>query len=262
MNPESSRRLILGFAIFAAFFFLAAVWFHPWLALGVLFLSHSLILFPTLVGNCQWLGPVVTRFETPLREVWVTIDDGPHPGHTLRMLEILDRLEARATFFVIGEKAKQFPGLMEAIRAAGHEVANHSTTHPSATFWCLSPRRIAEEIDRSPVSGSYFRAPVGMKNPFVHPALRRRGMRLIGWTVRGLDTVKSDAEAVASRLCRGARPGAILVLHEGHHLDHPEFHPRCLELTLRALTTKGYRCVLPKPEQLRTRAGEKQKDGY
>lgn len=257
MSPEWGRKLILGFAIFAALFFLAVVWFQPWLALALLFLSHMLILFPTLVGNCQWLGPVVTGFDTPRLEVWLTIDDGPHPAHSRPMLEILQRFGAKATFFVIGKKVEQFPAEIEAIRDAGCAVANHSATHPSATFWCLPPWRIAREIDRCPVSSGFFRAPAGMKNPFVHPALKRRDLRLIGWTVRGLDAVKRDPEAVAARICRRVRPGAIVLLHEGHHLDDPGFHPRCLELTLRGLTTKGYRCVLPRPEQLQTRGGER-----
>ena len=133
MNPEASRKLILGFALLAAVFFLAVVWFRPWLALGVLFISHLLILYPTLVANCQCWGPVITHFETPRREVWLTIDDGPHPLHTPRVLEILERFGAKATFFVIGKRASEFPDQIEAIRAAGHEIANHTATHPSAT---------------------------------------------------------------------------------------------------------------------------------
>ena len=247
-----SRKLILGFAIGAAVFFLALVAFHPLLAIGVLFLSHMLILFPTLVANSQWWGPVVTRFETTEREVWLTIDDGPDPIHTPRMLELLKRFDARATFFVIGERAAKFPAELEAIRAAGHEIANHTFSHPSATFWCLPPARIASEIDRAQVPGPYFRSPAGMKNFFVHPALARRNLRLIGWTVRGLDTVSNDPEAVAARIMRGVRPGAILLLHEGHRTEtQPDFHPRCLEQTLAALTKANYRCVLPRPEQLR-----------
>src|ERR1051326_3136630 len=74
-RPEMIRRLILGFAILAAFFFLATIAFYPWIAVGVLFLSHLLLLYPTLVANCQWWGRVVTRFETPRPEVWLTIDD-------------------------------------------------------------------------------------------------------------------------------------------------------------------------------------------
>ena len=246
MNPELTRRLILGFALVAALFFFAVVAFHPLLALGVLFISHMLILFPTLVANCQWWGPVLTHFRTTEREVWLTIDDGPDPIHTPRLLEILERFEAKATFFVIGERAAKFPAELEAIRAAGHEVANHTATHPSATFWCLPPGRIAREIDQCGIVTRYFRAPAGMKNFFVHPALRRRGMELIGWTVRGLDTVSKDADVVAARILREVKPGAIVLLHEGHRTaTDPDFHPRCLERTLAALTNAGYRCVLP-----------------
>lgn len=245
MKTELPRKFILGFALAAALFFIFMVSSRPLLALGVLFLSHLLILFPTLVANCPWWGPVVTRFETPRREVWLTIDDGPDPIHTPRMLEILERFEAQATFFVIGERAAKYPNELEAIRAAGHEVANHTATHPSGTFWCYPPGRIADEIDRG-VASRYFRAPAGLKNFFVHPALARRGMQLVGWTVRGLDTVKKDPAAVAALILRRVRPGAIVLLHEGHRTaSEPDFHPRCLELTLAALTNANYRCVLP-----------------
>jgi len=258
MKTEPSRRLIFGFALFAALFFLVAVAFHPLLALGILFLSHMLILYPTLVANCQWWGPVITDFETTRREVWLTIDDGPDPLHTPRMLEILQRFGAQATFFVIGKRAAEFPAELEAIRAAGHEVANHTASHPSGTFWSFPPSRIAAEIDQCDMPARYFRAPAGLKNFFVHPALQRRRLQLVGWRVRGLDTVSKEAEAVAARILRGVQPGAIVLLHEGHRTEtEPDFHPRCLELTLLALTKANYRCVLPRPEQLRPRAGGK-----
>ncbi|HEY1770469.1 MAG TPA: polysaccharide deacetylase family protein [Chthoniobacterales bacterium] len=258
MKSDLSRRLILGFAIFAALFFLGEIWFHPLLACAVFFLSHLLILYPTLVANCQWWGPVATRFETSSREVWLTIDDGPDAIHTPRMLELLERFGAKATFFVIGKLAEQLPDDLARIRAAGHGIGNHTFSHPSGTFWALPPSRIASEIDRSPESSPFFRAPAGLKNWFLHPLLVRRDMRLIGWTVRGLDTLSSDPAGVAERILRGARPGAIVLLHEGHRLaTDPDFHPRCLELTLAGLTKSGYRCVLPTPEQLRPRAAGK-----
>jgi len=247
MKSEPIRRSILGFAFVAALFFFAVVAFHPLLALGVLLVSHLLILFPTLVANCQWWGPVLTHFATERREVWLTIDDGPDPIHTPRLLEILQRFEAKATFFVIGQRVAKFPAEVEAIRDAGHEIANHTATHPSATFWCLPPGRIAQEIDRCGVSTRYFRAPAGMKNFFVHPALRRRRMELLGWTVRGLDRVNNDVDAVAARILQRVKPGAIILLHEGHRTaTDPDFHPRCLERTLIALTNAKYSCVLPR----------------
>lgn len=253
-----SRKILLGFAVFAALFFLVVVWFQPFLALAVLFLSHMLLLYPTLVANCQWWGPVVTRFETDAREVWLTIDDGPDPSHTPRMLELLAGANAKATFFFIGQRAEKFPHEVERILAAGCEVANHTYTHPSGSFWAFGPARTAAELDRGPVRARLFRAPAGLKNGFLHPLLARRGMELVGWTVRGLDTMSTDPAAVAQRIRRGLRPGAIILLHEGHRVTtEPDFHLRCLELTLACLTSEGYRCVLPQPEQVRPRAGEK-----
>ena len=83
-------------------------------------------------------------------------------------------------------------------------------------------------------------------------------MQLVGWTVRGLDTVSRDADAVAARILREVKPGAIILLHEGRRTaTDPDFHPHCLERTLAALTKANYRCVLPRPELLRPRAGEK-----
>jgi peptidoglycan-N-acetylglucosamine deacetylase len=253
-----ARRAILTFAAVAPVFLVLYFKVSPLLAIGVLFLSHVLILFPTLVANCQWWGPVITHFETPRREVWLTIDDGPDPIHTPRMLEILKRFEAPATFFVIGERAAKYPAELGAIRAAGHAVANHTSSHPSKTFWCLPPARIAAEIDQCAVVSRFFRAPAGLKNFFVHPALDRRDMQVIGWTVRGLDTVRKDPAAVAARIMRGVKPGVIVLLHEGHRMESaPDFHPRCLELTLLALRKANYHCVLPTSEQLRPRAGGK-----
>lgn len=258
MRTDPRRQLILGFAVAAALFFVGVVAFHPLLALVVLFLSHLLVLFPTLVANCQWWGPVVTSFATPRREVWLTIDDGPDPLHTPRLLELLARFEARATFFVIGRRAAQFPAEIERIRAAGHAIGNHTFSHPSGSFWAFPPGRIAAEIDRHPIAAPFFRAPAGLKNSFLHPLLVRRKMALIGWTVRGLDTVSRDPMAVAERIQRALRPGAIVLLHEAHRTaTEPDFHPRCLELTLEALAREGYRPVLPAPEQLRPRAGGK-----
>lgn len=258
MTGKFTRGAIFAFAVFAVVFFVCVVAFRPWLALTVLFFSHLLILFPTLVANCQWWGPVFTHFETQEPEVWLTIDDGPDARHTPRMLELLERFDAKATFFVIGKRAEQLPNEIAGIRAAGQQIANHTFSHASGTFWAFPPPKIAVEIDRHPVRSRYFRAPAGLKNFFVHPLLTAREMCLIGWTVRGLDTVSRDPLAVVSRIRRGLKPGAIILLHEGHRTERdPDFHPRCLELTLTLLSEEGYRCVIPAPEELRPRADEK-----
>ena len=262
-SAGTARRLLIGFALVAPLISLALIGTTWWLALAPLFVSHMLMLYPTLVANCQWWGPVFTRFETSAREVWLTIDDGPSPAHTARMLDILHENDARATFFVIGHSAEKHPHLITEILARGHSLANHTFSHPSRTFWCASARRIRSEIDRCAETlrttperpAVFFRSPAGMKNLFVHPALFRRGLALVGWTVRGLDTAARDPARVAERIEKRARPGTIILLHENHRVkSNPDFHLRCLELTLQRLAARDYRFVIPAPEQLRTRA--------
>jgi len=258
-NSRWARRALLGFAFLAPFLGLYLSRTNLVLALTPIFVSHMLLLYATLVANCQWWGPVVRSFETKGAEVWLTIDDGPSPIHTPKILDLLERFNARATFFLIGLNAESYPHLVTEILTRGHEIANHTYTHPSGSFWCAGPRRVAAEIDlcgellRSGPERPerFFRAPAGLKNLFVHPELSRRGLALIGWTMRGLDTVRRDPELVAEKILHSVRAGAIILLHEGHRVEKdPEFNPRCLELTLAGLAERGYACVVPQPEQL------------
>jgi peptidoglycan/xylan/chitin deacetylase (PgdA/CDA1 family) len=245
--------VILIFAVVAPVALIVLWPYAPWAAIGVLALSHALLLYPTFRPNVQWFGPVITRFATDRKEVWLTVDDGPTED-TEAVLELFAKHDVKATFFVKGELAERRPELVRAILDRGHSVANHSQTHPSGSFWCSLPGRVAAEIDGcnralTQATGSaprWFRAPVGLKNPAVHPALSRRGMRLIGWTARGFDAVVSDPEQVAARVLPDVRPGAIIVLHQGR--DHSL---RVLERVIVALKERGYTLVIPDDAQLR-----------
>ena len=174
-----TRSLLIGYAVVAPLLSLALIGTNLYFALAPLFVSHLLLLYATLVPNCQWWGPVMTTFATAEREVWITIDDGPSPVHTTKILDILQQFDARATFFVVGARAEEHPHLITEILARGHALANHTHTHPRASFWCASAGKIRNEIDRCAETlrttperpALLFRAPVGMKNPFVHPAL-------------------------------------------------------------------------------------------
>ena len=230
------------------------LWSYSWpAAIGVLALSHALLFYPTLRPNVQWLGPVVTRFATDRDEVWLTIDDGPTED-THAVLDLFDRYSVKATFFVKGVLAEQHPDAIREILARRHSVANHSLTHPAATFWCSAPGRIASEIDGcnralhaiTSTVPRWFRAPVGMKNPFVHPALAARNMRLIGWTARGFDAVVADADQIVARIAPHLAPGAIIVLHQGR-----EHSLTVLERVIVAVKERGYSFVIPDDTALR-----------
>jgi peptidoglycan-N-acetylglucosamine deacetylase len=249
------RRVILAFACVAPIIFVVLVWHRPWLSLGILALSHALVLYPTLRPNSQWLGPVFSGFETSAAELWLTIDDGP-TADTPALLDLLDARGVRATFFVKGGLAEGAPELVREIARRGHGIGNHSQTHPSASFWCLPPAPIRREIERcnealASILGAapaLFRAPVGMKNPFVHPVLSAHGMRLVGWSARGFDSVRTDAEAIARSIEKQLRPGSIVVLHQGREWSLP-----AADAVILAAQRLGYSFVVPGPTRLNTK---------
>lgn len=163
--------------------------------------------------------------ETTSPVVALTFDDGPHPEHTPRVLGLLRDLGVRATFFVVGESAALHPELVDRIRADGHEVANHSWSHPS--FPRLSRARRAEEVRRwrewmsvRGVRSGLFRFPWGHQMPASRLELTLAGWTVVGWDVDPGDYVpgRSGSE-ILERLGAEAAPGSIVLLHDVLHDD-------------------------------------------
>jgi peptidoglycan/xylan/chitin deacetylase (PgdA/CDA1 family) len=176
--------------------------------------------------------------------VAITIDDGPDPDVTPQVLEQLDERRARATFFCIGERVLRYPDLAQEIVRRGHAIENHSQRHRH-NFSLLGPGAMSAEICRgqesiSKVTGStplFFRAPAGLRNPFLDPILARLGLQLASWTRRGFDTVSADTEAVFRRLARPLQGGDILLLHDGHAARTRSGAPVILQVLPRLLDT-------------------------
>jgi peptidoglycan/xylan/chitin deacetylase (PgdA/CDA1 family) len=172
------------------------------------------------------LGPNVTRLPAAAAErkqFALTLDDGPDPEVTPRVLDVLEQHRARATFFCIAARAQAQPALLREIVARGHDVQNHSHSHRHH-FALLGPRALAREVGRAQqVLGDLcgarphcFRAPAGLRNPFLDPVLHGQGLHLVSWTRRGFDTVSRDAQRVLNRLTLGMAAGDIVLLHDGH----------------------------------------------
>jgi peptidoglycan/xylan/chitin deacetylase (PgdA/CDA1 family) len=223
--------------------------------LSILFTSHVLLVLGTFVPSLQEFGPVVTKYSTPAKTVWLTIDDGPDPETTPHVLALLEKYGARATFFLIGTKAAKYPDLTHRILEAGHTIGNHTQSHPKFSFWRLGPNGLAREIDGfestlaslglpAPI---WFRAPVGMKNPFLHPVLAARRLRLVAWSARAYDTQIDDSEKIVHRIKRSIHSGAIILLHEG---QKPNVCLNALERLLEELTAEHFRLIIPKPAEL------------
>lgn len=195
-------------------------------ALAVLIGNHLVISAVGLWPRSNWLGPNWAQLPAAAacrNEIALTIDDGPDPEVTPQVLNLLDRFHAKATFFCIGNKAAQYPGLCREIVRRGHAIENHSQQHRHH-FSLLGMGGFTREIQAAQdtlfsitgVRPKFFRAPAGLRNPFLQPVLSRLDLRLVSWTVRGFDTQVKDAEKVKNKLLSGLRPGAILLLHDGN----------------------------------------------
>ena len=190
---------------------------------SALLLNHLAIAWATIWPRSGLLGANMTRLAEPaLGRVALTFDDGPDPEVTPAVLDLLDRREARASFFFVGRKVEAHPALAALVVARGHTVENHSYSH-AHTFAFRGPTALEREVLRAQEvitqatarPPRYFRAPAGVRNLWLEPCLRRSGLALVSWTRRGFDTVSRDAARVASRLARGLRSGDILLLHDG-----------------------------------------------
>lgn len=213
----------LHLAAAAALLVRPQVW--PW-ALSAVAANHLALTAAGLWPRAALLGPNLTRLPPVAAargEVALTIDDGPDPEVTPAVLALLDRFKARASFFCVGERIAGAPQLAREIVARGHSVENHSQRHLHR-FSLLGPRGLRAEIDAAQeaiavATGSaprFFRAPAGLRNPFLERELARADLELVSWTRRAFDTVSRSPARVLGRLARGLEPGDILLLHDGH----------------------------------------------
>lgn len=211
----------------------------PW-AIGAVVLNHALITGAGLTPRSSLLGPNVTRLPPAAaarREIALTIDDGPEPGVTPQVLDLLDRHRQRATFFCIAERVAAHPTLAREIVARGHSIQNHTARHRH-NFSVLGPRGYEAEISRAQdiltqVVGerpTCFRAPAGLRNPFLAPVLRRLDLSLVSWTRRGFDTRERDPSTVLARLVRNLSAGDILLLHDGNAARTAQGRPVLLDV--------------------------------
>lgn len=217
----------------------------PW-SLAAIVINQLVITAAGLCPRSHWLGPNWTRLPASAaarNEIAITIDDGPDPLVTPAVLDILDAHGARASFFCIGTQARAHPELIADIVHRGHSIENHSQHHHH-NFSLLGPRGFRREIlaaqntltELSGRTPHFFRAPAGLRNPFLEPVLAAAGLQLTAWTRRGFDTRERDPARVTARLLNGLTAGDILLLHDGHAARSADGQPLILAVLPRILT--------------------------
>lgn len=203
--------------------------------------ARALIVLPDDIVNSD--AATITAISTPSPVVAMTFDDGPHPTHTPRLLDMLRERGLRATFYLIGNRVVQYPDITRRIAQEGHEIGNHSWSHPFMNR--LSTAAVTQEIDRT--TNAIFqvtgRPPVTFRPPYgaftraqrtgLHAA---RSLPTILWSVDPQDWRRPGASVVANRILTHAHQGGIILSHDIHR-GTVDAMPR----TLDGLTARGLR---------------------
>jgi peptidoglycan/xylan/chitin deacetylase (PgdA/CDA1 family) len=169
------------------------------------------------------LAPSVYKGVGSRRAVALTFDDGPSEA-TPGLLDLLGRYDAKATFFQCGANVRRLASVTRRVLEAGHEVGNHSDTHPLLSF--KSPAFIRAELESAQQSiyeacgtrPRFFRAPFGVRWFGLRAVQKNLGLLGVMWTAIGVDWKESETQ-ILQRIFRGARNGAILCLHDGRQLE-------------------------------------------
>lgn len=204
--------------------------------------------------SSQFFVPVVSHLQTDEPIVALTFDDGPDPVFTPQILDVLEAHGARATFFVLGERANRYPDLIRRMHREGHTVGTHTQNH-RVRFHFGSAAYVQREIEEAVatvtsilnVRPRLFRPPQGLRTPFFVSGWRRTsGLTCVTWSVRGLDSLPTTARAIVSRIENHLEPGAIVTLHDGTGLGGGHDREPTLEALAAILSecqTRGLRCV-------------------
>jgi peptidoglycan/xylan/chitin deacetylase (PgdA/CDA1 family) len=200
--------------------------------------------------SAQLLGPAVWRGPAHRRAIALTFDDGPSES-TSKLLELLARHRARATFFVCGHHVRRLPHVAVRIAREGHELGNHSDTHEA--FYLRSADFILQQLARTQqaveevigLRPRLFRVPFGARWFGLREVQTRLGLTGVTWTHIARDW-SLDGRAIAARLAGRAAPGVIFCFHDGRELMHnPDIHStlQALELLLPQWAAAGYEFV-------------------
>ncbi len=195
---------------------------------------------------------VCCRGDPDLKEVALTFDDGPCEPYTERILDVLEKHNVRATFFMIGRNVERFPEIAKKVADAGHEIGNHTYAHSSLVL--NTPRRIAMELEKGEeairrwtgISTRMFRPPYGANTRWILTQALRRGYIITKWSVNAGDWGKASAERIVRRTLARVGNGAIILMHDGTSFrrnNHRWQTVTALPNIVDTLKSRGYRLV-------------------
>jgi peptidoglycan-N-acetylglucosamine deacetylase len=180
--------------------------------------------YQSMAPTGQWYGRTFVGLSHGARQIALTYDDGPNDPHTLRLLEVLAKHEAKATFFLIGRFVEQRPDITREVVKAGHAIGNHTFTHPNLIF--ASDQQTRSQLERCTLAiedavgqtPRLFRPPFGGRRPGTLGIARSLDLEPIMWNITGYDWNAPPAERIVTRVSGKIHGGDVILLHDGSHL--------------------------------------------
>ncbi len=190
-----------------------------WMLISLVFLYLILLAWGSSTIKSQFFTPTISKLKNE-KQIAITFDDGPHTN-TPEILEILDKHNAKATFFCIGSQVEAHPEIAKLIVEKGHTIGNHSYSHSTSWGW-MSTKKIKKEISQTQesiakvtgVKPHLFRPPFGVTNPQVSRALKQSELQTVGWNLRSLDTKIKEPKKLWERVKSKLEGRAIILFHD------------------------------------------------
>ncbi|SMC34670.1 polysaccharide deacetylase family protein [Moheibacter sediminis] len=175
-------------------------------------------------SNIQWnfFLKSISKGNPEVNKIALTFDDGPHPEFTPKVLELLEKYNAQATFFCIGRNVEKYPEILVKIYENQHIIGNHSFTHShkidfnNKSKWLdeinSTDDKIQNIIGQKP---QFFRPPFGVTTPHLAKAIDETKHKVIGWNIRSFDTISNqNPDKIVKRILSKTKPGSIILLHD------------------------------------------------
>jgi len=219
---------IISVTVLMVFFFLRINnYISNWWLVAIVFIWLLL----TTIGSfhMQWnyfLNAKHKNHKIKDNVIALTFDDGPNPEYTLKVLALLKKHHAKATFFCIGKHIESNPEILKEIVKNGHLIGNHSYNHQNS-FGFLSTNKVVEELIKTKetikhyvnLDVLFFRPPFGVTNPNIAKATKKLKLNVMGWNVRSYDTIAKNPEKVYQKIIKKINKGDVVLMHDSSELS-------------------------------------------
>lgn len=194
---------------------------------------------------------VIWASDTSLKRIAITFDDGPNEEYTPKLLDILSNYDAKATFFLIGKNVSEEPDIARRIHAEGHEIGNHTYSHPVLPL--VSRKEVHKQLestnsiikDAVGTKPVYFRPPMGLFTPAILDIIESNGLQTVIGEVYPRDPNRPGKDKIIKRVLTRVKPGSIIIMHDGGTWGNFDRNQtiEAVPIIIEKLQAKGYRFV-------------------